>query len=256
MHSRVTATLFALLLAGLNAPLQADVLRVGVENDSPPKWLASPVPTAPSGFCAELLGLVAKAHPDLSFTYSSEALPQKRIETGVQTGALDLICGLTRTPEREARFHFIDKPIYLMDYVLFAQAGDPVAVQSWTDVRALAHNGLILLNYDSSAIGRLQKLGGLQLDASGRTVEQNLKKLSSGRGRFFYYTRQGGVAAIQQLDLQNEVRVIEPAMDSQPFYLLTGKHVSSTRRQSLFDTLETLEQGGELNKLRNKWGLR
>ena len=242
------------LLIGVHLPLHAAPLRVGVEEMSPPKWQHY-VADRPTGYCADLLDALAGRNAALRFSFAAQAVPQKRMEAELQEGSIDLVCGLTRTPRRTASFHYVEFPIYAMDYVLFARAADPLSPQSWDAVRALGADGVILLNYDSSAIGRLQHLGGLQLDASGRTIEHNFRKLLSGRGRFFFYHRPGGFAEMQRLKLQHELRIVEPALDTQAFFLLLGRHVPVDVRASLLETLQALDASGELRALQQRWAL-
>ena len=246
--------LLALLLLVLHLPAGASALRVGVEDASPPKW-QDYVGDRPTGFCADLIDQLAQARSGLAFQLAQLPLPQKRMEADLQEGRIDLICGLTRTPQRTNLFVYIPQPIYTLDYVLFARADDPVAPRNWDDVRALGNEGIILLNYDSSAVGRLQREGNLQLDSTARTVEQNLRKLQSGKGRFFFYIRQGGWSEAKRMEFENQLRVVEPAFDRQPFHLLIGRHVPLERRDALQEALKTLESSGRLQLLQRQWGL-
>lgn len=122
-------------------------------------------------------------------------------------------------------------------------------------MRALGEHGGILLNYDSSAIRRLNTLGGLRLDPTGRTVEQNLRKLQSGKGRFFFYIRHGGEAEIRRLKLEREIRVVEPALDHQDFFLLLGRHVAPEQRDALQEALRAFAASGQLQALQKQWSM-
>ena len=246
--------LFALMFLACLLRAEAVPVRVGVENASPPKWLDY-VGERPRGFCADLLALLMVMQPTLAFQISPRAVPQKRMEIDLQEGRIDLICGLTRTPQRAALFHYAEPAIYALDYVLFARSDDPVAPRTWDDVRALGPGGVILLNYDSPAVGRLQRLGGLQLDATARTIEQNLRKLHSGKGRFFFYHRPGGMEEINRLKLSHSLRVVEPAFDRQPFHVLVGRHVPLPQREQLEEALRALEASGRLKDLQQHWSM-
>ena len=246
--------LLTLLLLATQCPVAAQPLRVGIEDGSPPKWLHHSDGT-PDGFCAQLLEQLSARSPALRFQFPQPALPQKRMEAELQNGNFDLVCGLTRTPQRSAHFLYLEPPVYAMDYVLFARADDRVAPRSWDDVRALGEHGGILLNYDSSAIRRLNTLGGLRLDPTGRTVEQNLRKLQSGKGRFFFYIRHGGEAEIRRLKLEREIRVVEPALDHQDFFLLLGRHVVPEQRDALQEALRAFAASGQLQALQKQWSM-
>ncbi len=246
--------LLAALFLTLTVPTQAQTLRVGVEDASPPKWLDY-VGERPSGFCADLVALLMAIKPPLAFQFAAHAIPQKRMEIDLQEGRIDLICGLTRTPQRATHFRYAEPAIYTLDYVLFARSDDPVAPRTWDDVRSLGPDGVILLNYDSSAVGRLQRLGGLQLDATARTIEQNLRKLQSGKGRFFFYTRTGGMEEIERLKLSRSLRVVEPAFDRQTFHLLVGRHVPQQHLELLEEALRTLDSSGRLKGLQQQWSM-
>ena len=246
--------LLAAFILTLAQPAYGQTFRVGVEDASPPKWLDY-VGGRPSGFCADLFALLMGIQPTLAFQISPHAVPQKRMEADLQEGRIDLICGLTRTPQRATHFRYAEPAIYTLDYVLFARSDDPVAPRTWDDVRALGPDGVILLNYDSSAVGRLQSLGGMQLDATARTIEQNLRKLQSGKGRFFFYTRTGGMEEIERLKLSRSLRVVEPAFDRQPFHVLVGRHVPQKHLELLEETLRALDASGRLKSLRQDWSM-
>lgn len=251
MFSRQFCVLFFIFLL---PHAQAGTLRVGIEEASPPKWQGFSN-NQPTGLCPELMALLEKADSRLHIEFPASALPQKRLEATVQEGTLDLICGLTRNAERESRFNYIDQPIFSMNYVLFARTQDIVSAGSWDAVRKLGKDGLILLNYDSSAISRLKLIDGLHVDTSGRTIESNLIKLLNGRGRFFYYHQLGGNAEIERLNLKKDIHALNPPMESIPFFLLAGKHVTPAQQKTLLEALVKLDKNGELRKLHTRWGL-
>nr|WP_314900756.1 ABC transporter substrate-binding protein [uncultured Deefgea sp.] len=227
-------------------------LRVGIEANSPPKWIGSSQHKM-KGFCPDLFKLLSSKDASLAFIYPLGFQPQKRIEHEVENATLDLLCALTRNTEREARFQYINHVLYNMDFVLVVRAQDSISPQSWDEIRLLGNQGTILLNYDSSAIGRLSNLGGLSLDSTGQTIEINLKKLQHGRGRFFYYPRYGVMAEMRRLGNSQQFRLTSPALETVPFYLIAGKHLSNKVLLSLQGALQAAEKSGELQQLRNKW---
>ena len=87
------------------------------------------------------------------------------------------------------------------------------------------------------------------------TVEQNLRKLQSGKGRFFFYIRHGGEAEIRRLKLEREIRVVEPALDHQDFFLLLGRHVAPEQRDALQEALRAFTASGQLQALQKQWSM-
>ena len=44
-------------------------------------------------------------------------------------------------------------------------------------------------------------------------------------------------------------------MESIPFFLLAGKHVTPAQQKTLLEALVKLDKNGELRKLHTRWGL-
>ncbi|MCZ8076931.1 MAG: transporter substrate-binding domain-containing protein [Paucibacter sp.] len=227
-------------------------LRTAAEHGGAPKWLQHG-PHMHSGFCADVIAALNQRGSGLKIQLVEQALPQKRLLQQVKSGELDLLCALTHTEERDQDFIFVQPELYNMPYVLLARADDPVEVRSWDALRALGEQGLVLLNYDSSRLPLLQAKGGLHLHARGLTTEANLRMLLAGRGRFFYFPLSNAWYAVQHMGVQHQVRVLLPALQSEPYHLLARRNLPKPALDQLSQGLQQLRQQGELARLAMKW---
>jgi hypothetical protein len=58
---------------------------------------------------------------------------------------------------------------------------------------------------------------------------------------------------MRRLGITHQFRIIEPALEIRPFYLLVGQHVAQEQIVRLQAAIARIETNGSLNALRNKW---
>ena len=244
----------ALLLAASAVSAQdrlPGALRVAAELGAPPKWLLQDGLIA--GYCPALLQALREQDAQLTFALRPQSEPQLRLESDLAAGKLDLICGLTRLPGRELLHVYVEPPIYHAEYTLIARRDDAIEAHDWDEVRELGDKGIVLLNHDSSRIPMLKALGGLKLLTSGVSTEANLRMLLAGRGRFFYFPHANAMATARALGLDGRLRVLQPPLQIEPYYLLLGRHVPVAQRERLQRALAALAQSGQLRHLDEQW---
>ena len=239
----------------LNAAAQPVQLRTAAQLGSAPKFVQQGEggPRQVTGLCVDINRAIERQDPALVIGGDQQSLPLTRIEAQLRGGTLDFACGLLHTREREAAFVYLDPALFTVTYFLVARAGDDVGIASWDDVRALGEKGKILLIHGQGTIGRLNELGGLQIDAGASDAKTALHKLLAGRGRFFYHRMPGVAAEIRQAALENRVRVLPTVMDIQRFHMLAGRHVAPATLDRLRRALAQLEASGELKRLFERW---
>ncbi|WP_373973963.1 transporter substrate-binding domain-containing protein [Chitinibacter sp. SCUT-21] len=234
------------LIVSLHTSATGPTWRTAAEEDSILKWK-----TPKEGFCPALFALLNKEGQTIE--YVPEFVPQKRIEYWIKSGELDLMCGLAKTEAREQSYSFINIPIYRQDYVLVARRDDPVSPKSWDEIKAMGKDAIILLNRDGPFVSYLQKIGVTHVDSEAIDIEANFRKLMAHRGRYTFHAHRVALKTMKDMQLQNELRIIYPPLDSVPFYLLVGKHISLERQKALENALSQLERKGETQKLAKEW---
>jgi ABC-type amino acid transport substrate-binding protein len=202
----------------LTAPVfAADVitLRTAAEIESAPKWING---TA-DGLCPDILHAIEKQDPGLRFTGQSQAIPQLRLLSYVASGELDVACGMSHRPDRDADFVVPPTVHYEDRLVAIVAAGDKLELQSLDDLKKLPASDTILLNSGARLEQRLNKMGIKQIDAGAHLPQDNLKKLIAKRGRVFLYHDIGTAWEIQQSGLIGQLRVLPTVLDVSQHYL-------------------------------------
>jgi len=245
-----------LLVAG---PVRAVDVRTAAQEGSAPKFLAIKVNGKPAvgGLCVDIMRAVERVEPGIRFVGDQEWVPFIRIESGLVHGQLDAICGVIRTPEREAVHDFIDTPLFPVEYLLTVRANDTVQVRNWSDVRALGEKGVVLsLHGYSGVLSHMRSVGGLRIDTGGRDTKVSLEKLLAGRGRFFIHRTPGVLGDIARSGLQDKVKVLPTVMYAEVFYLMVARSMPQETQDKINRALVVLAGNGELARMASQWNER
>jgi len=240
----------ALALAG-HAGASVEI-RVAVQEDSAPKYVAGPTP---KGICPDLMRAIEKQLPGVRFVFEAREQPLRRIENRMEQGELDANC-LVDTSVRRSKFQVASTPLFSLDYHLIARAGDAVTVNGWDDVRRLGADGKILILSGTGVTERLQKLGGLTIEEGGKSATANLHKLVMGRGRFFYYRTHDWTSQVSAAGVGGQVRILPLRMESVQFHLMFGAHLKGDLLSRVERALQELDANGTLARIRKEWQLR
>lgn len=224
-------------------------IKTAAQIDSEPKYVKSG--NAVAGICIDIMRAVEKIDPALKFVGDQQWLPLARIEATIENGSLDAGCGLQRNKEREPKFQFPATPLFPVNGMLAVRANDDVKIGGWDDVRKLGPDGVVLVNFGSGAIKRLEGLGGLKIDSAGKSNADNLEKLAAGRGRFYYYRSPGFTAELKPYP--GKFKILPTVMDSTQFFMMFGKHVPAATVEKFNNALMQLEKQGDLAKFVAKW---
>ena len=233
----------------------ATEIRTAAQLASEPKFLAlgEDSRTAIGGICIDIMRAIESVDASLKFVGDQAWQPLARIEAGMANGDLDVSCGLLRTAAREARYTYIDTPLFPVSYHLIVRADDDVKINNWNDVRKLGDNGIILVINGFGILSKLEELPGLKIDSRAYTSKGNFDKLLAGRGRFYYHRSPGIHAEIRNAGIEGKVRILQPPMYKEKFYMAASKRLAPETIGRLSKALGLLEHNGQLAKLLKKW---
>lgn len=251
---RARAVLASVLLSASAATSAVD-LRTAAQTASDPKYVVLNDGGAPAvgGICVDIYRAMEKVDPGLRFTGDQAWQPLVRMEAGMAAGEIDVICGLLRTRAREARYIYIEPPLFPVTYHLVVRANDNVQVNNWDDVRALGERGIVLVNNGFGIIDRLENTAGIRIDAGAYTTKANIAKLLADRGRFFYHRSPGINAEIRAAGMEGKVMVLPAVMHAEKFYLAASNRLPNETVERLRKAVAELERSGELARLLAKW---
>jgi polar amino acid transport system substrate-binding protein len=236
------------------ADASAAALRTAAQAGIPLKYNLSG--TGAPGFCVDYIRALQRADKGLQFQGLDETQPLLRIESDLANDRLDLFFGLLKTRERAERVRFVDSPsLYAIRHQVAVRADDKVQIRSLDDIRALGANGTLLTTRGTAYISFLAEQGGLLVDAGATDNAQNLRKLLSGRGRFFYQADFTLRHTIEAEALQSQVRIL-PAVFHQDVQLLAySPALPAERLARVVAAMKAIEASGEAGRLRQAYDL-
>jgi polar amino acid transport system substrate-binding protein len=251
----IMAIIAGMALALTNLAADAAELRIAAQKESDPKFvvLHQDGKRVVGGLCVDIMRAIERVEPGITFVGADSWFPFIRIVTGVATGQLDVACGFLRNQEREAKFDYIEPPLFSVNYFLVVRADDQVQVNGWDDIRKLGRQGVILINHGFGMSTQLERVGGLKVDSGGQDSKANLGKLLAGRGRFYIHRSPGIKADIIKAALQDKVKILPIVMHTEEFFMVVSKKLAPELREKLRRAIVQTNASGELATLFKQW---
>ncbi|WP_157201166.1 ABC transporter substrate-binding protein [Massilia sp. Root351] len=245
---RARAALAATLACGLLSTAAAAplVLRTAAQDNNPLKYELN---AKRKGICVDVIKAVEQVSPGLHLTGWTQPMSLPRIESALMEGQLDVFCALIRTKARAARFTYIDIPVYTVRHRIAVRADDQVAIQTLDEIRKLGPGNVIIVSRGTAHESLLQGETGLELDASSRDTEVNLRKLLNKRGRFFYHSESSLQRTIADEHLTGMIRLLPTVFREEALYFVVSRKLAPAAAEQLRQALQTLAQRGELQKI-------
>lgn len=239
----------AALAAAETAPLQ---VRTMIQ-DSVPKYIQQ-ADGSIAGLAIEIMHALERQDGALTFVYEPRMAPFPRIMYELNHGRIDAFIGAIYTEERAAQLTFLQPALYRTSNRLVVRKQDAgLDIASLDDVRALGRDGMILVDRGTAHQQFLQKIAGLKLDAGADQREQNLQKLLSGRGRFYYSTDLGVLHTAAEMQVSAQIVMLPLVIKSDAQYLVVSKNASPELKQRLQQALQTLVDNGQLAAITQRY---
>jgi ABC-type amino acid transport substrate-binding protein len=241
-----------MLLSAIVWAAPVTVLKVAAQEGTEPKF----IPAGKGriiGFCVDLFRAIERIDPGLIFIGDQHWLPLVRAHSELAKHQHDALCAVQRTEERARLYAYIDPPLFPLRYMLIVRDNDAAVINDWADVRKLGEKSVVLVNRGYTTAEMLERIGGLQVDASATSPLINLQKLIAGRGRFFMHRGPGLNGFIERAGATGKVKILPQVMYSTDVYMAMGTHVDAAVRLRVQHAIEQLEKSGELARLVKKW---
>lgn len=204
------------------------------------------------GIVIDVMRAVEERLGDVNF-YSGSTIPLKRIEALLEAGKIDVFFGLARNAKREKKYTYVEIPLYDVQHVVAVRKGEHIDIQSFDDIRALGENGTILTNSGSATERYLKKQSGLKVDASGKNLSQNLKKLLAGRGEFVYFHDLGLYHALNNEFKGQPLDILNQSFRTYGHYIAFSKSVDEELINRVAEAMKELKADGTLDTIAQKY---
>ncbi len=253
MPARRRLLLCSLLLGGADA-FGSAALRTVAQAGMSLKY--NPGGSGAPGFCIEYIRALQRQDKQLQFHGLDESLPLLRIEGDLASERIDVFFGLLKTRERAERVGFVDSPaLYTVRHQVAVRADDRVKVASFDDIRALGAEGVILATRGTGYVSFLAEQGGLLVDSGATDNAQNLRKLLSGRGRFFYQASTTLRHTLDAEGLQSKFRILPMVFREELQLLAYAPGLARERLNRIVSAMKAIEASGEAGRLRASYEL-
>lgn len=201
------------------------------------------------GVCVEVFQALERQDPGLRFTGWDQPMSLPRVETALADHQLDVFCALIRTPAREAKFNFIDVPVYTVRHRIAVRMDDDIQVRSLDDIRKLGPGAVVIVLKGTAHEENLRRHGGLTLDASSQNLDVNLRKLQHGRGRFLYHTENALLRYIEMEKLGNHIKLLPAVLKEDQLLFAVSRSLPAATVDTLRNALQQMADRGELKKI-------
>lgn len=176
-------------------------------------------------------------------TYSISMFPWKRAYAMAESDKNTCVYATTRTPEREAKFHWIG-PVAPNDWMLFVKADSTVTVKNLDEAKKFRVGG-----YRGDAEAEFLEAQGFKMDNAGDN-DQALKKLVDGRIDIMATGMLDGPWAAKKLGVR-----IKPILNfkATELHLACNKSVPTALVDKLNATLKAMEKDGTTAAINKKY---
>jgi ABC-type amino acid transport substrate-binding protein len=240
---------FLVLLMAASAMVWADPLslRTAAQDNNVLKY--DPKNPQKPGICVEVIQAIERIDPGIKFAGwdTSRSLPW--IEQRLAGGELDVFCGLIKNSEREARYGFIDVPVYTVRHRIAVRKDDAIDVTSFDDIRKLGEEGVVIVGRGTAHENYLKAQGGLRLELSSGSTDVNLRLLVGKRGRLLYHTENALLRYIEDGQLEDKVRLLPTVFKSEAILFTVSNALAPASRERLRVALTKLSQRGDLARI-------
>lgn len=203
--------------------------------------------------CEEILLALSRQVAGVRLVWSTDWLTHDRAVQELAAGRLDTDCGYYRTAEREARILYSRRAVIRMETVLAVRADDPATIATFDELRAALADGhdTILVNAGSAFLERLHRAGieDRNIDAWAAHSDTNLRKLMSGRGRFFIFRNPGLTEVVQSNGWDGRIRILPHPLAVEDQYMVFSRHLDPEIRKRLDAGLDRLAADGTLARI-------
>lgn len=234
----------ALLL--VQAPGWADpiVLRSAAQEGSAPKFIEWE--GSIQGHCPDILRALEKADPQLKFELATIPTSIKRMESHLKDGRVDVVCALLDTPLRNEVAWRISTPLFMLRERLVGRIDDKLPIHN---IKDLADTGDLVATQTGASYTEMLRSQGVKVDDSSGDSAVALRKLLSGRVRFYYTNELTGAYYIRIGALERQLRLVPGTLQETPSYMWVSRKVDEATVQRLERAMAKLQKEGVLDRI-------
>lgn len=234
------------IIFSINIFAQITELKTGAQ-ESEPKFFKLRSHKDIIGICIDTIRAIEQIEPSIKFVGDQNFIPMRRIEKELERGNLDVFFGFIRTKEREDKYIFIDIPIYYVKNILVSRKNDFIIIENLEEIKKLDNN--LILMASGVAQARTLKEKGYNIDDNGKTLNANLNKLFTNRGRFIYQSEIEMLSAIKNENAEEKIRIHPIQSEKEGRYIAFSKNTPIDVLEKVTKAMKILRDNGELDRI-------
>jgi ABC-type amino acid transport substrate-binding protein len=235
----------------LYAPVQGMSLRTVSQLATPARFDANNHDA--QGICVEIMRAVEDVDPDLHFVWAAQSAPLSRILTDLEQGHIDVFFCAAYTPERARVMRYIQPQLYSSQVKIAVRSSDTAEPYSLQEIANMERDSTLLVTQGSIFGSLPNNVPGLKVDRGTADKVANLKKLISGRGRFYIETELNLRRAIRDAYLEKEIRILSTSFMEEPQYIVVSNKLDPWLVNKLTSALQKLILHGELKRIYDRY---
>lgn len=167
--------------------------------------------------------IVKEAFRRMGQDITMEMVPMKRGQYMLQTGQVDGMFTLYKTPERREYAYYPESPVLSRIISFYVRHDSPIAFDG--DLTSMLHYpiGVVLgYSYGAELDAYIEKDSFAQIDAAPY-LENTVKKLVEGRFDILPHTKLDMVPLLRKMNYEEKVKELSPSIVELPVYLAFTK---------------------------------
>ncbi|GAB3252593.1 substrate-binding periplasmic protein [Chitinimonas naiadis] len=200
------------------------------------------------GICPSLLAAIQGRDGKLDIRGADTLLSTPLIEKGLESGRLDLFCGLLKNQLREAQMRFLNPPLYTIQFRVVVRREGIVPVKDMDDLR---RKSLLMPVIATAGLASTRALleQGVRVDASSSDNLSSLRRLQAGRGMYYFSSDEILLALMESEHANGWATMLPAVFGEEPMYLVVSRQLPAPTLKRIQSALEQLAAAGELKQI-------
>lgn len=208
-----------------------------------------------SGMCIEMMEAVENEARDIDFIDDTALTPLARIKIGLERNIYQAAFGIARSPEREKLYRYTERPLYPVNFMVFALKSDKRARRINTLRGIEKHGGKIVGLRGTTALAIFKKkTENMKIPMEAViNMDQCINMVLKGRASFFTYNHIDAIGAMKKMGVRDKFIALPIITKKTYHWLAFSKEVPEDVVVRVNRGLRRLEKNGRLSEIYEKY---
>lgn len=209
-----------------------------------------------TGLCIDIIRAIERTDPEIKFSGYNQFLPFNRLQKQLEDGDLDVFLGFKKTPARLNKFHFVEIPLYQLDYKLAMLAGSGISEAQIENMNDFGPEIRVLTVRGTAAASFLRdQQSEFIIDESAYSPAKMILMLKRGRAPLAFYHDLGLLFVMNSMDHEKSVQLSNHSYSNYFHYLAFSRKVPPETVEKVTKALQKLKGEGTLDRISRQYKL-